>query len=421
MGATEEFDVSVADFFVRTFDQDCVFTFSGAVNGELAVLAMRLFGDGTSVGTWPGSVVWPDGIAPTQPIPNGEFREFFFDSTDGGTVWAGHDDRPGATGATGPTGDAGPTGPTGPTGADSTVEGPTGPTGPTGATGSDASATGPTGPTGADGPTGPTGATGVGEGATGPTGPTGDAGSDGATGPTGPTGPTGSGGIPATIFDAEGDIIVASAADTAARLAVGAARKVPISDGTTLAYDYPVVGRVHHCYPMGYAPGTIVTVGNIGINGGTYAQQIVVPGVMILDTLRYRNGDTATARSIEFALLRDDGSANAVCVAVGTDSFTPGAASNRTPQFTGAPITIPPGIYWFVVRNTGGATNFQFSFQLANTTINMSLVQIQSQTLAGALPAVASTLDMTTGWTRTSTSSLACALIGRVFGEASIW
>jgi hypothetical protein len=49
----------------------------------------------------------------------------------------------------------------------------------------------------------------------------------------------GSGGIPATIFDAAGDIIVASAADTAARLAIGAANTVPKSNGTTLVYAFP--------------------------------------------------------------------------------------------------------------------------------------------------------------------------------------
>lgn len=50
---------------------------------------------------------------------------------------------------------------------------------------------------------------------------------------------TAASGIPATLFDAQGDIIVASAADTAARLAIGAANTVPKSNGTTLAYALP--------------------------------------------------------------------------------------------------------------------------------------------------------------------------------------
>ena len=44
------------------------------------------------------------------------------------------------------------------------------------------------------------------------------------------------GGIPATIFDAQGDLIVASAADTAARLALGASGTVLTSNGTTAAW-----------------------------------------------------------------------------------------------------------------------------------------------------------------------------------------
>ena len=59
--------------------------------------------------------------------------------------------------------------------------------------------------------TGPTGTT----GAAGPTGPTGTTGADG------PTGADGAGAIAESLLDAKGDLIVASAADTAARLAVG--------------------------------------------------------------------------------------------------------------------------------------------------------------------------------------------------------
>lgn len=49
----------------------------------------------------------------------------------------------------------------------------------------------------------------------------------------------GAGGIPATIFDAQGDIIVASAADTAARLALGASGTVLRSNGTAPAWSVP--------------------------------------------------------------------------------------------------------------------------------------------------------------------------------------
>lgn len=54
--------------------------------------------------------------------------------------------------------------------------------------------------------------------------------------------PSGGGGIPATIFDAKGDLIAASAADTAARLAVGANGKALIAasgETTGLLWNYP--------------------------------------------------------------------------------------------------------------------------------------------------------------------------------------
>jgi hypothetical protein len=180
------------------------------------------------------------------------------------------------------------------------------------------------------------------------------------------------------------------------------------------------VGRIHKVDMPGYAlTYNVAGFANLGTSGGTFAQALYVPAPLYLDTLRYRNGDTATARSIEFGLFRDDGTANAVCIAKGTDSFTPGgAASNRSASFTSAPITVPPGAYWLVVRNTGGATNFLFSIASAGAT-NLGAVYLQTQTLGSALPAVAGTLDMTTGWTRTSNNGLACILLGRVFGEGS--
>lgn len=111
----------------------------------------------------------------------------------------------------------GPTGPTGPTGA----AGATGPTGPAGATG-------PTGPTGPAGPTGPTGATGAGVPAGGTTGQA-LVKIDGTDYNTQWATPSGGSGDVSTdaIWDAAGDLVVGTGANTAARLAKGA-------DGTFL-------------------------------------------------------------------------------------------------------------------------------------------------------------------------------------------
>ena len=182
------------------------------------------------------------------------YSEFYVDQSDHNlyrcsasntwTVMGG-----GSGGATGPTGSTGPTGANGSNGS----TGPTGGVGPTGATGNAGSA-GATGPTGTAGPTGVTGPSG-GNGAAGPTGVTGvagpsgangAAGATGATGPTGvgvagPTGPTGSGGggggdvATDTIWDAKGDLAVATGADAAIVVAVGVTGQVPTADPTATA------------------------------------------------------------------------------------------------------------------------------------------------------------------------------------------
>jgi len=69
----------------------------------------------------------------------------------------------------------------------------------------------------------------------------------------GPIGAGGSG-IPATIIDAAGDLIIGTAADTAARLALGPSGQVLTSDGTTAAWA-PTVPSI------GYVSGDVYTLG----------------------------------------------------------------------------------------------------------------------------------------------------------------
>jgi hypothetical protein len=52
----------------------------------------------------------------------------------------------------------------------------------------------------------------------------------------------GAGGIPVTIIDAAGDLIVGSAADTAARLALGTTGQALVSNGTTAVWGAAVTG-----------------------------------------------------------------------------------------------------------------------------------------------------------------------------------
>jgi hypothetical protein len=154
-----------------------------------------------------------------------------------GTTIVAHPGPPGPTGPAGPTGPIGPQGQTGP-------EGPQGPIGLQGPEGPE----GPTGPQGETGPTGPTGAT----GAAGTTDynaldnkPTLGNSSSRNVGTTAGTVAAGDdsrivGAVQSSLIDAAGDLIIGTAADTAARLAVGTSGQVLTSNGTTAAWANPL-------------------------------------------------------------------------------------------------------------------------------------------------------------------------------------
>ncbi len=145
-GTSQTFNFVSGTFHTATLNTGSTFVFTGATgSGFINVMGLRLTQDasGSRTVTWPGSVVWPGGTAPTLQATGAGVDELTFDTTDAGTTWYGHYDRPGPTGNTGAAGVTGPTGAgiTGVTG----VQGLTGPgVGTTGATG----ATGSTGPAG---------------------------------------------------------------------------------------------------------------------------------------------------------------------------------------------------------------------------------------------------------------------------------
>ena len=64
-----------------TMDANCTFTFTSPSAG--AVFAVLLSGSFTP--TWPGTVDWPDGTAPTYTSP----ALYVFSTFDGGTTWYG--------------------------------------------------------------------------------------------------------------------------------------------------------------------------------------------------------------------------------------------------------------------------------------------------------------------------------------------
>lgn len=90
-GATETIDVSTARTWDVTLTDDLTVTLTGAVNGEAWFVTLLLRQDGTGGWdvTWPGSVEWPTGGAPTiDPDPNA-LTVVTLGTVDGGTVWLG--------------------------------------------------------------------------------------------------------------------------------------------------------------------------------------------------------------------------------------------------------------------------------------------------------------------------------------------
>ena len=101
LGATHTLDLANGNAFDATLTANCTLTFSGATAGTLCsfMLLLRQNGTGGWTTTWPGSVIWAGGSAPTVSTTASTLSEFVFETTDGGTVWLGH--AVGASGATG--------------------------------------------------------------------------------------------------------------------------------------------------------------------------------------------------------------------------------------------------------------------------------------------------------------------------------
>jgi hypothetical protein len=84
-GSTETFS-ALTGWHSATVDMASTFTFSGATSGIVASMILELAEGGFAV-TWPGSVVWPGGVAPTLSASGTDLLTFF--SRDGGTTWYG--------------------------------------------------------------------------------------------------------------------------------------------------------------------------------------------------------------------------------------------------------------------------------------------------------------------------------------------
>jgi len=84
--AALDIDASAGQFFTKSISTDSTFTFSNATAGKAEAFALLLTISSAAVPTWPASVDWTGGVAPT--LGNG-LHVLGFLSFDGGTTWTG--------------------------------------------------------------------------------------------------------------------------------------------------------------------------------------------------------------------------------------------------------------------------------------------------------------------------------------------
>ena len=83
--------VSLASGNVTTIgiSANLTLTFSGATSGTACSFGLYVTYNGTFTITWPASVNWPGGTAPTQSSTTGQIDVYVFETLDGGTNWFG--------------------------------------------------------------------------------------------------------------------------------------------------------------------------------------------------------------------------------------------------------------------------------------------------------------------------------------------
>jgi hypothetical protein len=86
VGATRTFDLAVANFFSATLDQACTFTFSNPpASGDFGCFVLELTNGGAFVITYPASVDFIGGVAPT--LTTAGVDQLVFTTRDGGTTY----------------------------------------------------------------------------------------------------------------------------------------------------------------------------------------------------------------------------------------------------------------------------------------------------------------------------------------------
>ena len=153
-------------------------------------------------------------------------------------------------------------------------------------------------------------------------------------------------------------------------------------------------------------------------NGGAVLIPKMVSSSMLLQDISFRNGDTATARSMEWRLYIDVAAGNLAEIpgANGSLAWTPAGVSTRFVPCAAPPVAITQGSYWLCIRNTH-ATNV-LTLGSVNVTVNVDQF-FGAQTIENTGP-LGATLFAASGWTKINPTPN-CFLNGRTFGLPFGW
>lgn len=90
-GTTETLNLANGNVFDITLDEPVTFTFSGSTSGKACsfTLILRQDATGTNTVTWPASVDWAGGTAPTVTTTGNAVDIYTFLTVNNGTTWYG--------------------------------------------------------------------------------------------------------------------------------------------------------------------------------------------------------------------------------------------------------------------------------------------------------------------------------------------
>lgn len=181
------------------------------------------------------------------------------------------------------------------------------------------------------------------------------------------------------------------------------------------------IGWLPYAYVHGMGPAVTVTnTLSIAANGGSLAVPILLAGHMLLESVSIHQTATSTQRTWAWDLYvqylnngnSGENTLTRVAASNGSDTFTPGAASDRTLGASSPPIYLGPGLYWLVIQNRHATNTFVMGVANATFVVNTGQTKTTTNPNGATLDFVAAT------WTKT-TSCVGARLDGRVFGQTA--